>query len=187
MYQLFLMERWNKSQAEEMEFVASVARAYGEEYGLCLDGITVENMCKTPKGKPYFKDSDIYFSISHSKGLFAILVGKGPCGVDLQVATDCNYEKIAKRFFKERESRFVQIWGEYGFFRLWTMREAFGKCTGQGFYGEHPSYITEEDKYLEISICQGKPYKLTSIDMGEDIFCTCCTTNMDEINVVFLN
>ncbi len=186
MYQLFLLERYDKNMDRD-QLIVDMVRAYGEEYHISVDTISKESLKAAEKDKPYFEGSHIHFSISHSKGLLAVLVGQGPCGVDLQLVTDADFEKIAKRHFKESEVKYVDAWGEYGFFTLWTMREAFGKFTGQGFYGDHPDYVSKDGKLLEIGNFQGKPFRMTSIDMGEDLFCACCTNTMDEINVVFLN
>ena len=89
-------------------------------------------------GKPFFTSpaaADIQFSISHSGGLWACILGKSPCGIDLQENRSCRQDAIAARFFSDAEADYVKQTGLPGFYRIWTRREAFAKFTGLGFFG----------------------------------------------------
>ncbi len=89
-------------------------------------------------GKPFFTSpaaADIQFSISHSGGLWACILGKSPCGIDLQENRSCRQDAIAARYFSENEADYVRKTGLSGFYRIWTRREAFAKFTGLGFFG----------------------------------------------------
>ena len=89
-------------------------------------------------GKPFFTSpaaADIQFSISHSGGLWACILGNGPCGIDLQENRSCRQDAIAARFFSDAEADYVKQTGLPGFYRIWTRREAFAKFTGLGFFG----------------------------------------------------
>ena len=89
-------------------------------------------------GKPFFTSpaaADIQFSISHSGGLWACILGNGPCGIDLQENRSCRQDAIAARFFSDAEADYVKQTGLSGFYRIWTRREAFAKFTGLGFFG----------------------------------------------------
>ena len=126
---------------------------------------------KNEKGKPYIENLPVHYNVSHSANMWMAMVGPAPCGIDLQVLKECDYEKIAARHFTPEEQNYVRLWGIDGFFRIWTRREAYGKYTGQGFFGEMPAFVTEEG---EITAKAGDAY-LKEIEIADDIFCVYCT------------
>lgn len=89
------------------------------------------------KGKPYWKEYPINFSLSHSKDFVLCVVTKEEVGVDIQYETGLDYQKIGKRYFSEREQKQILL-GENEeackelFFRLWCRKEAYGKVMGGG-------------------------------------------------------
>ncbi len=133
-------------------------------------------MLKGEKGKPYIEGLPVHFNVSHSENLWLCIVGEAPCGIDIQVAKECDYEKIARKHFDEVEQAYVKLAGSAGFFRLWTRREAYGKYTGEGFYGRMPAFIDFEGKMLAKA---GKAY-IRDIFIAEDIFCVWCTGGSDD-------
>ena len=92
---------------------------------------------RTEKGKPYVqsaeeqdqagrtKRANIYISASHSKNLFACLIGDRPLGIDLQHGRKMDLAKISARYFAEEEAELVRKLGAAAFFRLWTRKEAY--------------------------------------------------------------
>ena len=95
-----------------------------------------------PSGKPYFlKQSDVYFSISHTDG--AVLVGLADCeiGVDVERIRPVN-ERLLRRFGCD---------SEMSFFEDWTRREARAKRTGSPveLRGESPLRPEERIVYPE--------------------------------------
>jgi 4'-phosphopantetheinyl transferase len=92
-----------------------------------------------PKGKPSLADpGDVRFNLSHSDDLAALAVCRGfEIGVDVERVRHIDgVERIAERFFAERESQAVL--GAVGdlqdrlFMRFWTCKEAYLKATGDG-------------------------------------------------------
>lgn len=87
-------------------------------------------------GKPYLKDKDIYFNLSHSEEAVMCAVSRCEIGCDTEKVTDIDLE-IAKRFFYNKEYEMI-ISGRTDaerqdmFFRLWTLKESFMKATGLG-------------------------------------------------------
>ena len=73
-------------------------------------------------GKPYLKDLPCYFSISHSKNIVGIAVGKEELGFDIEYnKTERNYIKIFKRYGQKISS------GDdlrANFYEFWTKHEA---------------------------------------------------------------
>lgn len=92
----------------------------------------------TDKGKPFIKDTNLSFNLSHSQQLavYAISVNEF-LGIDLEyLGKNTDFEAIAKRFFTSREYEFIKGLNERDkkevFLRLWTRKEAYLKAIAQG-------------------------------------------------------
>lgn len=89
------------------------------------------------KGKPYFENIPLFFSLSHSGEYVLCAVSRQEVGADIQKIQSADVMKIAKRFFSEPECRALERC-ESGreqqglFFGLWSRKEAYGKLTGEG-------------------------------------------------------
>lgn len=100
---------------------------------------------KGEHGKPYVKDLDVHFNISHSENLVVCAVADKPVGIDIERIRPINLS-VAKRICTEKELEYL-----FGFlpsktdfkktddrqtllrfFELWTAKEAFAKCQGKG-------------------------------------------------------
>ncbi len=89
------------------------------------------------KGKPFFQDIPVFFSLSHSGHYVCCVFSGQEVGVDIQYRTPLTSDRIVRRFFAEAERR---LWencssteeAEKLFYRLWTRKEAYGKLTGEG-------------------------------------------------------
>ena len=108
-------------------------------------------------GKPYIKDKDIYFNLSHSETTVMCAVSDLEIGCDAEKITDIDLE-IAKRFFcgteyemiaKERSDEEKRDM----FFRLWTLKESFVKATGLGMAMPMNSFCIDINKD-KISVLQ---------------------------------
>lgn len=92
----------------------------------------------TKQGKPYILHPDqgidepppVHISISHSQNHVMCVVSDTVIGCDIEYAdiekTDCL--SLASRFFSDEECRVVES-DTSAFFRLWTQKEAYCKCT----------------------------------------------------------
>lgn len=90
-------------------------------------------------GKPYFPDaSQALFSLSHSGGYAALAMSSLPVGVDIQ---EIRPERVpaAMRFLTDYEQAQLAALPPaeqvQAFFRLWTVKESYGKMTGRGLLG----------------------------------------------------
>ncbi|MDD3813634.1 MAG: 4'-phosphopantetheinyl transferase superfamily protein [Desulfocapsaceae bacterium] len=94
-------------------------------------------------GKPYLlnpsKNESIFFNVTHSKDV-ALFAFTRLCeiGIDIEyIRDDTECLKLAKRFFSEQEYQaLAQLSGNdltMGFYRCWTLKEAFVKALGSGF------------------------------------------------------
>lgn len=89
------------------------------------------------KGKPYFWDLPLFFSISHSGNYVLCAVDGREIGADIQRLQPVDVGKLAGRFFSEPERLLLERCGSDEerqglFFELWTRKEAYGKLTGEG-------------------------------------------------------
>ncbi len=72
-------------------------------------------------------------SISHSGDRVACAVSRvGPVGVDIEAHRPRAYDAIARYGFGPEERALVARLGARAFYRIWTLREAMGKATGEG-------------------------------------------------------
>ena len=55
---------------------------------LCSSDLPIAEVCFSETGKPYFPDSLIHFSISHSHDLCAIAISDHPVGVDIEIVKE---------------------------------------------------------------------------------------------------
>lgn len=79
--------------------------------------------------KPFLTNYDVHFNFSHCDGFVLCGVDKAPLGVDVQ-----NYipgvSSLKRRFLSGGEAEAFK--DEKALIRLWTLKEAYGKYTGQG-------------------------------------------------------
>lgn len=89
------------------------------------------------KGKPYFQELPMFFSLSHS-GEYVLCAASGrEIGADIQKIQPADILKLAKRFFAEPEYLGLERCKSEEerrrlFFELWSRKEAYGKLTGEG-------------------------------------------------------
>ena len=115
--------------------------------------------------KPYLKDSDIYFNISHDKNTTILVISDKEIGVDIEYYT--YKESVMKKYYNEFEQQEIINSNnkEYEFTRIWVMKEAFVKMKGQGIsYGlqnvdttrlKKQIKLISNEKYI-IAICQSE-------------------------------
>lgn len=94
----------------------------------------INTLCYEPYGKPYFKDINFHFSLSHS-GKYAICAyGTTPLGIDLQKTS--GKIKHVNRILSDKEKDFLSPLNTSQktelFFRLWVRKESLIKWDGRG-------------------------------------------------------
>lgn len=86
-------------------------------------------------GKPYLKSNKIYFNISHSKNLIAIIISDKECGIDIEyINNEKKHYDIINKFFTEKEIKNYQEvrFKDNYFYKIWTKKEAYFKFIGTG-------------------------------------------------------
>ena len=78
------------------------------------------------RGKPSFAGGHgVFFSLSHTDGLAVCAIGEIPVGVDAERPREL-VSGAAEKLMTPEEAE------QFGFFRLWTLRESAFKLTGSG-------------------------------------------------------
>lgn len=87
-------------------------------------------------GKPYLKNNELYFNISHDKNITALVTSDKEIGVDLQYLT--YKQSVVNKYFTPREQEIVKNSKNkaYDFTKIWVMKESYVKMLGIGIlYG----------------------------------------------------
>ena len=115
--------------------------------------------------KPYLKNRNIYFNISHDKNTTVLVTSDKEIGVDIEYYT--YKESVMKKYYNEFEQQEIINSNnkEYEFTRIWVMKEAFVKMKGQGIsYGlqnvdttrlKKQIKLISNEKYI-IALCQSE-------------------------------
>lgn len=74
-----------------------------------------QEILRTEAGKPYFRESDLFFSLSHTGSLCACLIGTQRVGLDIQQMRMTRTVSIAERYFSDSEIEYIEKNGNEGF------------------------------------------------------------------------
>ena len=127
-----------------------------EEYS--IDSFTI---IKNEFGKPYLKDNQLYFSISHDIDTCAIAISSSEIGIDLEYL---NYnERVINKYFYDAEKEIMAKSNnlKYDFTKIWVKKEAYLKMKGTGLnFGKEnvdttkiDAKIIDYNDYL-ITVCE---------------------------------
>ena len=127
-YFLKLSDFKNKFKNDKMNDFAQNREIKSPERMLqhCAWKFLVTNVCKkfyniqNPEiikinKKPYLKNNEIYFSITHSQEYVMAIFDTHPCAIDLEKIRPINLEKMSKRYNKNFETLddFFIFWTQY--------------------------------------------------------------------------
>ncbi len=115
-------------------------------YGICMDDI---HLNYTSHGKPFYKD-DLKFSITHTGNIVLIALSDKEIGIDAEIIRPIN-KNILQKTSTEREIRLLEFSTDFSieFLKMWTVKEAYFKCTGSGI--TNPAAVSVQDirkKYI---------------------------------------
>ena len=103
-------------------------------------------------GKPFIKDSNLYFSLSHSNGIVALIVSKEEIGLDIELIKDVK-DNLAKKIMNDIEYNTYQSLNKESkkiyFFEVWTSKEAYIKKLGTSITLNPSNISIEEDVLLK--------------------------------------
>lgn len=127
-------------------------RMYEQVYGEPLPPIAV-----TERGKPYFPDRAVYFSISHTpKTVFCVLSDK-PVGIDAEQCDRPIRPELADKILSPRELCHYHDAADKRetLLRFWVLKEAAVKCTGEGLrgYPNHTDFSPDDPRITILDGC----------------------------------
>lgn len=117
---------------------------------------------KEKRGRRYLdRRYGVFFSITHTENYWFCSVSDGNNGIDAELLSRniSDPEGMAARFLKEPEKEYVFAGTSSKEIRerllyLWTRKEAYLKCTGEGLYGltRSPS-VVESPEGMDLRTC----------------------------------
>lgn len=132
-YCRFIDDSRDKRQIQHNSGFELLKESLRKEFDL---DISREDIYIDDKGKPYLRGAkNCFFNISHCDGLCCCILSICECGIDCEKIRDYR-PNVVRRIFTDSEL----LWfGQLDpndrkrfFFILWTLKEAFGKYTGNG-------------------------------------------------------
>jgi 4'-phosphopantetheinyl transferase len=105
---------------------------YEEETGGELPEIRIAN-----RGKPYFADSSLHFSISHTKHHVFCVLSSCPVGIDAEELIRQVKPALAEKILSTSERIRYDACTDKNeaLLRFWVLKEAMAKFTGKGIRG----------------------------------------------------
>ena len=111
----------------------------------------------TDRGKPYFENSPIFFSISHTKHHVFCVLSDHPVGIDAEETDRAIRLELAEKIlspwekdcYEKAENR------QKALLRLWVLKEAAAKCSGEGLrgYPKDTDFSPDDPRIREINGC----------------------------------
>ena len=146
--------RWERLEGRSGHEVGRqlLRQLYEEETGGELPEIRIAN-----RGKPYFADSSLHFSISHTKHHAFCVLSSCPVGIDAEEKDRKINLRLAEKILSDSERvRFDAAEDKRDtLLRLWVLKEAAGKLTGDGIngYPNHTDFDPRDPRIQEIDGC----------------------------------
>lgn len=149
---------------------------------------------KNKYGKPYLKDyPNFEFNISHSADFVVCAIDDKPIGIDVEEVKDIQYEEIAKNFFSTSEFDYIvkrDLDVELNkFYEIWTLKESYIKCCGQGLSIPLKSFSFDIDMYENIKVIIDDEYKenvFKKFDIGSGYKMAVCSLNKEISNDIII-
>lgn len=140
--------------------------------------LSIKNECinfdKNEYGKPYLEGYPKFnFNISHSGDFVVCAVSDRPIGIDIEKVEYIEYKYIAKTFFTAGEFDYIvkkkldiQL---STFYEIWTLKESYTKCCGQGLSIPLNSFSIDIDEcgnVKSIAEDENNQYFLKKVNIG---------------------
>ena len=125
---------------------------YEEETGGELPEIRIAN-----RGKPYFADSSLHFSICHTKHHAFCVLSSRPVGIDAEEKDRKINLRLAEKILSapEKERFDAAEDKREALLRLWVLKEAAAKLSGEGLrgYPNHTDFSPNDPAIMELEGC----------------------------------
>ena len=110
-----------------------------------------------PRGKPYFENETLHFSISHTKKHVFCVLSSHPVGIDAEEKDRKVNLRLAEKILSASEyARYERAADKpEALLRLWVLKEAAAKLTGEGLQGfpNQTDFSPDDPRIQEIDGC----------------------------------
>ena len=131
---------------------ALLARMYREYRGQEMPAIVLEE-----RGKPRFAEGNVQFSISHTPHHVFCALSLTPIGIDAEEMDRKIDLRLADKILSPAERACYDASPDKSaaLLKLWVLKEAAAKCSGQGLrgYPRHTDFSPEDPRIQEIVGC----------------------------------
>lgn len=121
-------------------------------------GGEMPQIAKMSRGKPYFVDSGLHFSITHTKKTVFCALADVPIGLDAEEITRTVSPTMAEKILSPGELAQYQALPEEerndALLRFWVLKEAEVKCSGLGLRG-YPNHTDFRLKDPRVQVMDG--------------------------------
>ena len=122
-----------------------------------LYGGPLPEIRRTKLGKPYFVDSPLHFSISHTPHFVFVALSDRPIGIDAEETGREIKLALAEKLLSPGELAQFQNAEDkrLALLKFWVLKEAAGKCSGQGMqlWPNHTDFSLSDPRVQEIAGC----------------------------------
>lgn len=129
-----------------------LAQMYREATGENLPAIAVSE-----RGKPYFVESGLHFSISHTPRHAFCVLSEHPVGIDAEEMDRDINRKLAEKILSPSEKAQFDAAEDkrLALLTFWVLKEAAAKLTGDGLkgYPNHTNFTLDDPRVMEIDGC----------------------------------
>ena len=124
-------------------------------------GLEFPQIYTSSNGKPYFKNSKLFFNYSHSKNYIACAVSLYEVGIDIEETTRKINDDIAKKYLDNVSSNEKRI-------ETWVKKESYSKLKGLGLQMKFQNIKLNDIKFKNFFINE-KEYMCSIYCAGDDI------------------
>lgn len=146
-----------------------------------LTGGEMPPIGKMPRGKPYFLEGGLHFSITHTKTTVFCAISDVPVGIDAEDLTRKVSPSLAQKILSPYEyEQYEAVPDEAkneALLRFWVLKEAEVKCSGLGLrgYPDHTAFDLDDPRITQIGGC------LVAVICAEDAIVQDDTAPRDEM------
>ena len=109
------------------------------------------------RGKPYFSDGKIHFSISHTKRHVFCVLADREVGIDAEELDRIVKPSLAAKILSAGELQQYEAAADKGkaLLTFWVLKEAAGKASGDGLrgYPNHTDFSLDDPRVTEMDGC----------------------------------
>ena len=128
-----------------------------EQMYLRYAGSVMPAVLVSQRGKPYFENSPWHFSISHTKHHVFCALSQKKIGLDAEEADRQINLKLADQILSAEELACYEAAEDkrLALLKLWVLKEAQGKLTGEGikFHPNHTNFSPDDPRVTVLQGC----------------------------------